>query len=97
MILWMNDTIKLPGFHPKWDAVTVPAKCTFVTDIICVASGMNILAKNSVKYIISVIPINDLTRFPLLLNTPLVSCSILLLISLMGRISFLVQGILIIL
>ena len=68
MILWMNDTIKLPGFHPKWDAVTVPAKCTFVTDIICVASGMNILAKNSVKYIISVIPINDLTRFPLLLK-----------------------------
>ena len=69
MILWMNDTIKLPGFHPKWDAVTVPAKCTFVTDIICVASGINMLAKNRVKYIISVIPINDLTRFPLLLNT----------------------------
>ena len=45
MILWMNDTIKLPGFHPKWDAVTVPAKCTFVTDIICVASGMNILER----------------------------------------------------
>ena len=58
-----------PGFHPKWDAVTIPSKSTLVTLIICVASGANIFAKNKVRPMMIIIEIRLRKIFPFPVST----------------------------